>query len=161
MRIYKCCFLFCVFLFAVMGLSNAQQKTTHFKLYNEQSSTITKNERFLKSAVVDFIDSFDWRNRHGINWDTSVKHQGSGGGCRAFATVSETELYVNLYYNQKLDLDLSEQDVTVTVFMQAHKVTVQNDGRSASGEECFAFKCFEPTGSGYETDDIDGIKNTH
>lgn len=303
MRIYKCCFLFCVFLFAVIGLSNAQQKTTHFKLYNEQSSTITKNERFLKNTVVDFleeekknalcglsvsgnikfksdfglvrillednvgneylvyevyplltegkdvafegiceetsllqsvlpnclkivirdadcninsielseekdnkiqnhedfirvknkiaeeqliekintinrynektqigwyagvndmaklsftdkkrifsaennfntqgyeyyvsgfftikspnvgsagkmkpsttacIDSFDWRNKHGINWNTSVKHQGSGGGCWAFATAAAAESYVNLYYNQKLDLDLSEQDI--------------------------------------------------
>ena len=52
MRIYKCCF----FLFAVTGLSNAQQKTTHFKLYNEQSSTITKNERFLKNTIVDFLE---------------------------------------------------------------------------------------------------------
>jgi C1A family cysteine protease len=58
-----------------------------------------------------YIDSFDWRNRHGVNWDTSVKHQGSGGGCWAFAAVAIAESYVNLYYNQKLDLDLSEQDV--------------------------------------------------
>lgn len=58
-----------------------------------------------------FVDHFDWRNRHGINWMTSVKDQGNGYGCWAFAAVGLTEALVNLYYNRKIDYDLSEQEV--------------------------------------------------
>jgi hypothetical protein len=38
-----------------------------------------------------------------------VKDQGSSGYCCAFAAVSCTEALVNLYFNKKVDLDLSEQ----------------------------------------------------
>lgn len=58
-----------------------------------------------------FPVSFDWRNRHGRNWMTSVKDQYPGQGCWAFATVGVTEALVRLYYNQDLPLDLSEQEV--------------------------------------------------
>lgn len=58
-----------------------------------------------------YADSFDWRNRHGINWMTSVKHQSSGSGCWAFAAIGVTEALVNLYFNRKIDCDLSEQEV--------------------------------------------------
>ena len=58
-----------------------------------------------------YIDHFDWRNRHGINWMTPVRDQSTGGGCWAFAAIGVTEALVNLYYNQKLDYDLSEQEV--------------------------------------------------
>lgn len=58
-----------------------------------------------------YVDSFDWRNRHGINWMTSVKNQNTGNGCWAFAAVGVTEALVNLYFNQKIDYNLSEQEV--------------------------------------------------
>lgn len=58
-----------------------------------------------------YVDSFDWRNRHGINWMTSVKHQSTGSSCWAFTAVGVTEALVNLYYNDKIDYDLSEQEV--------------------------------------------------
>lgn len=54
---------------------------------------------------------FDWRDRHGKNWITPVKDQGNSGYCTAFATVSSMEALANLYYNKKLDLDLSEQEI--------------------------------------------------
>lgn len=57
------------------------------------------------------VDTFDWRNRHGKNWITPVKNQGTGNGCWAFAAVAVTEALVNLYFNQKIDCDLSEQEV--------------------------------------------------
>ena len=71
------------------------------------------------------IESFDWRNRHGADdpnspyydgdptgsgWITPVKLQGCNH-CWAFSPVHATEALVNLYFNQHLDLDLSEQDV--------------------------------------------------
>jgi C1A family cysteine protease len=52
--------------------------------------------------------SFDWRNRHGKNWMTEVKQQ-SCGDCGFFATVGAIEAVTNLYFNQQLNLDLSEE----------------------------------------------------
>ena len=58
-----------------------------------------------------FVPEFDWRNRHGRNWITPVKNQGSCGSCWAFSAVGTVEAYVNLYFNQLLNLDLSEQEM--------------------------------------------------
>lgn len=65
-----------------------------------------------------YVESFDWRNRHGKNWMTSVKHQQipfndstGNGGCWAFGSLAALESHVNLYYNQLLNLDLSEQEL--------------------------------------------------
>lgn len=57
-----------------------------------------------------YVDTFDWRNRHGKNWMTPVKDQGNSGYCAAFTAISCLEAYANLYYNQKIDMDLSEQE---------------------------------------------------
>lgn len=54
---------------------------------------------------------FDWRNRHGKNWLSPVKSQGSCGSCWAFAAVGATEHLANIYFNKKLDLNLSEQQL--------------------------------------------------
>ena len=62
------------------------------------------------SSVSPYVDSFDWRNRHGINWMTPVKEQ-QGNTCWAFAAVGVTEALVNLYFNRKIDYNLSEQEV--------------------------------------------------
>ncbi len=59
----------------------------------------------------DLPTTWDWRNVHGQNWVTAVKDQGQCGSCWAFAAVAATETLVNLFYNQHLDMDLSEQEV--------------------------------------------------
>jgi len=59
-----------------------------------------------------YVEKFDWRNRHGKNWMTSVKNQGNCGACSAFSAVGTTEAMFNIYYNNdNIDLDLSEQEV--------------------------------------------------
>jgi hypothetical protein len=51
---------------------------------------------------------FDWRDRHGENWMTSVKDQ-RHNDCVAHANIGTFEAQINLYYNQNLNVDLSEQ----------------------------------------------------
>lgn len=58
-----------------------------------------------------YVENYDWRNRHGINWMTRVKNQGNSNCCFLFACVGAVEAMTNLYYNQKLDLNLSEQEL--------------------------------------------------
>jgi C1A family cysteine protease len=70
--------------------------------YNASNVAPTRN---------NFVPEFDWRNRHGKNWVTPVKNQASCGSCWAFAVVGVVEAYTNLYYNDTLNLDLSEQDI--------------------------------------------------
>jgi len=52
---------------------------------------------------------FDWRDRHGENWMSPVKDQGGAGTCAKFSATAMLESQINLYYNQHLDVDLSEQ----------------------------------------------------
>lgn len=60
------------------------------------------------------LKDFDWRNRHGNNWITSIKKQGPYQLCAAFASVGTLESIVQLYYNSIIDsLNLSEWDATV------------------------------------------------
>ena len=62
-----------------------------------------------KSSLL-FVDGFDWREQHGKNWITPIKDQGDSGYCSAFAAVSVTEAMTRLYYNQLINIDLSEQE---------------------------------------------------
>ncbi len=86
------------------------------------NTTVTENhiEKNLKKKQTEttiYADSYDWRNRHGKNWMTSVKNQNlpvnhtGSGGCWIFGPVAALESHLNLFYNRLLDLDLSEQAV--------------------------------------------------
>lgn len=61
--------------------------------------------------------TFDWRHRHGENWNSPVKDQNPAATCRTFAPVAALEAQVNLHYNQHVDLDLSEQMLEDCLFM--------------------------------------------
>lgn len=58
-----------------------------------------------------YVQEWDWRNRHGKNWMTPVKFQAACNSCWAFAAAGTLEAYINLYYNQLLNIDLSEQEL--------------------------------------------------
>lgn len=57
-----------------------------------------------------YVDKFDWTDRHGQNWMTTVKNQGNSNYCVAFASLACVEALTNLYYNMHINLDLSEQE---------------------------------------------------
>lgn len=59
------------------------------------------------------VEEFSWRNRHGKDWLTPVKDQGDSGYCVAFSAISCLEALTNLYFNRKIDLDLSEQEAAI------------------------------------------------
>lgn len=75
-------------------------------------STPTPSPKPSPSPAVPSIyrSQWDWRNTHGANWMTPVRNQLSCGSCWAFAAIGITEAEANLYYNQHLNIDLSEQD---------------------------------------------------
>jgi hypothetical protein len=75
-----------------------------------------------------FVDTFDWRNRHGATsssspyyndasngryngWASKIENQGSCGSCYIFASTGEGETKFNLYYNDHTGVRLSEQYV--------------------------------------------------
>lgn len=68
-------------------------------------------QQYRDTLSSSYVNHFDWRNRHGRNWITSVKNQGNGDGCWAFSAIGVTEALVNLYFNRPLNYNLSEQEV--------------------------------------------------
>ena len=67
-----------------------------------------------------FIDSFDWSQKHGKDWITPAKNQWITPFCQTFAVVGMTEALVNLYFNDLLHVDLSEQDVISRIYNSNH-----------------------------------------
>ena len=57
-----------------------------------------------------YVESFDWRNRHGQNWMTPVKRQ-YYSTCAAYAVAGCLEALTNLYFNRHLDVILSVQEL--------------------------------------------------
>jgi len=103
------------------GFSNLRQANKEIKDQYQCATgeTLIRGgiERTDSTEIVDTIsyeglpNSWDWRDVHGENWLTSVKSQ-YADNCWAFAAVGAMEAQINLYYNQHLDLDLSERHLT-------------------------------------------------
>lgn len=95
----------------VLGIED-NSSTGGFEYYSEGIFEIGERDR---SSNIEpdstYIDCFDWRDRHGKNWITSIKDQGSVNFCSSFTVIGCVEALVNLYYNQIINMDLSEQEV--------------------------------------------------
>ena len=58
------------------------------------------------------IGTFDWRNKDGQNWMTSVKDQGLCGSCWIFGSTGAFEAQINIDANDPtIDFDSSEQHI--------------------------------------------------
>jgi len=79
-----------------------------FELNSDKATSIQHTQ---STPGASFVSSFDWRNRHGRNWITSVKNQYPCGSCGIFAVIGSIESLINLYFNQILNKDLSEQEM--------------------------------------------------
>ncbi len=70
-----------------------------------------KQPEYLSPKESPYPKEFSWTNRHGVDWVTPVKQQGGCNSCVAFGISAAAELLVNLYFNQHLDYNLSEQNI--------------------------------------------------
>lgn len=69
-----------------------------------------------RSVPPPILEDFDWTNYQGQNYMTSVKDQGEREiVCTAFAATAVMEAYANAYYNQILNVDLSEAQIIDTL----------------------------------------------
>ena len=101
----------------VLGVSGNDCDTGGFEYYvggvfevGDPNAATNETNDSIELAGSSYVESFDWRNRHGKNWITPAKSQ-VNKTCWAYAATAMLETYVNLYYNRLINYDLSEQDV--------------------------------------------------
>lgn len=108
-----------------LGLEYYNGGIFEFKDFELKSKSNLSKVRSAVSSEVQspYIDHFDWREKHGANISSSPYYTGSingwvspikkqwAGTCWAYSAVGATETLVNLYYNQCINLDLSEHDI--------------------------------------------------
>jgi hypothetical protein len=87
--------------------ANVSARAHELGLLHDQ---IPKDARVTPVYAAALPAHFDWRQKDGYNWMTSVKDQASCGSCVAFAAVGATEGQLKIRANSPTwDVDLSEQ----------------------------------------------------
>lgn len=122
----------------------------------KKEAAVTASEQY-----VPWADEFSYIDLHGANdpgstyynsdtteqgWITAVKDQGLAGACWAFSAVASLEARANLYYNQHLHLNLSEQQL-LSCSKQGTTYGGQTDAAlqwtavyGSVNEECFPYQ---------------------
>ena len=104
----------------IFGNNSDYFQTDGLEYYTGGFFVVSNDAQTLSRAlptISNYVNNFTWQRRHGKNWNTPVKSQieptvaNGNGGCWAFSPIAVAESFVNLYYNQKIDLDLSEQQI--------------------------------------------------
>ena len=65
----------------------------------------------IQLAARQLPDSFDWRDRDGVNFVSPVRNQAQCGSCYAFASMAMMEARLRIITNNTLQVVLSPQDV--------------------------------------------------
>ncbi len=91
----------------VVAASNTSARPYALGLLHDQ---IPDNARIAPVYAAALPTYFDWRQKDGYNWMTSVKNQASCGSCVAFAAIGATEGQFKIRANNPgWGVDLSEQ----------------------------------------------------
>jgi C1A family cysteine protease len=94
---------------SVSGLSAEEKKMLRGLKISPRLRNVPVISPPAKIGAIPF-GTFDWRNKDGHNWMTSVKAQGGCGSCWAFADLGAIEAVINIEANNPdIDMDLSEQ----------------------------------------------------
>lgn len=112
------------------------------------------------SVTSNYVESFDWRNRHGRNWMTPIKNQKlpvqhdtiGNGGCWAFTACAAVESAYQLYFNRITNIDLSEQELgsCTSEYLRARCPT--SDECDHGGDYVIALSYIKQTGVMLESD---------
>lgn len=82
-----------------------------FQFYSGGLFEFGEASQFIHEKKSLYVPNFNWKDRHGRDWITEVKNQGTSNSCTVFSVVGMAESLVNLYFNHILNMDLSEQDI--------------------------------------------------
>ncbi|MBU3964150.1 C1 family peptidase, partial [Patescibacteria group bacterium] len=139
---------------SVEGTNNETPNTQGIEYYTGGIFEMAGANASPKSASASasaLPSSFDWRDRHGENWMTTIKSQGECGSCWIFATTAAIEGLTNLYFNKHINIDLSEQDVLSCLYpnydgcnlgsTQSHTISSMNyfEAFGITQERCFLY----------------------
>ncbi|MCP4135575.1 MAG: hypothetical protein GY754_31695 [bacterium] len=99
------------------SMQNPDPEAADLDLAGQIGNTAIDSEKLDEFLAKDFPEKFDWRNKDGNNYVTSVKLQGFCGSCSAFGVTAALESYMHIHDNRpiergnKNEYNLSEQQL--------------------------------------------------
>jgi len=142
-----------IFGLLIDGSNHELPNLQGFEYYTGGIFETTKAKNSPKAVAASGLpSSFDWRNRHGENWLTPVKDQRDCGSCWAFALNGTLEALTNLYFNKKLDVNLSEQNLISCYnlgscggldILKMQQVLDKTKTEGVLTEDCFKYSAYD------------------